>query len=369
MNRKLSDFWNIVNLKTTSKSSTLSIDPKMLLVHFKRLNMVKVCGNLEPTNATNNCLYVPELDDNIESGEVMLAIKSMKSGKSPGDDGIPPGVYKVLNERLVNLLTILFNRVLRTGEYPALWSTGVICPIHKAGAKWDINNYRGITLLNCIGKLFTTVLCNRLNDWVGMRGLLPETHFGFRKNRRTTDCLFILNSLIQIAKLQKRALFACFVDFSKAFDNVNHNLLWNKLVTLGISQQCLKVIQTMYLKAVSRVTVSRCESTEPFPCQKGVRQGCNLSPLLFSLFISDLESEVLGNHDGAQLNDMLFSILMFADDIFLLSSSVNGLRKHLSSLQMFCHKCNLRINTEKTIRSAYLATIMISHHSSGKVSH
>ena len=65
-----------------------------------------------------------------------------------------------------------------------------------------------------------------------MRGLLPETQFGFRKNRRTTDCLFILNSLIQSAKLQKRALFACFVDFSKAFDNVNHNLLWNKLVAL-----------------------------------------------------------------------------------------------------------------------------------------
>ena len=58
----------------------------------------------------------------------MLAIKSMKSGKSPGDDGIPPDVYKALNERLVNLITILFNQVLRTGEYPASWSTGVIMP-------------------------------------------------------------------------------------------------------------------------------------------------------------------------------------------------------------------------------------------------
>ena len=138
------------------------------------------------------------------------------------------------------------------------------------------------------------------------------------------------------------------MDFSKAYDNVNHNLLWNELVALGISQQCLKVIKSMYLQAVSRVRVSRCESTESFPCQKGVRQGCNLSPLLFSLFISDLESNILGNHDGAQLNDMFLSILMFADDVLLLSSSANGLRKHLSSLQTFCHKWNLRINTEKT---------------------
>ena len=104
----------------------------------------------------------------------------------------------------------------------------------------------------------------------------------------------------------------------------------------------------MYLQAVSRVRVSRCESTEPSPCQKGVRQGCNLSPLLFSLFISDLESDILGNHDGAQLNDMFLSILMFADDVLLLSSSANGLRNHLSSLQTLCHKWNLRINTEKT---------------------
>ena len=174
-----------------------------------------------------------------------MAIHNMKTNTASGDDGIPPGVYKSFNEQLITLLTMLFNHVLNTREYPSSWSTGIMCPIHKSGPTSDPTNYRGITLLNCMGKIFNAVLKNRLTEWAERTEILRESQFGFRKNRRTTDCIFILNALIEQAKISKTNIFICFVDFRKAFDSVDHSSLWNRLISLGISQQMLQVLQSI----------------------------------------------------------------------------------------------------------------------------
>ena len=89
----------------------------------------------------------------------------MKTRKSPGVDGISAEVYKALPDNLVNLLTEIFNEILVTGEYPASWSVGLNCSIYKVGEKEEPNNYRGITLLNCIGKIFTSILNTTLKNW------------------------------------------------------------------------------------------------------------------------------------------------------------------------------------------------------------
>ena len=222
------------------------------------------------------------------------------------------------------------------------------CPIYKFGPSDDPSNYRGITLLNYIRKIFTSILCKRISDWEEARNLLPEEQFGFRKNRRTTDCIFIFNTLIEKAKAENTSLFVCFVDLKKAFDSVNHNLLWEKLKTLGLSHQMLKVLQSMYSKATSRVRISTSEATDLFPCQKGVKQGCTLSPLLFSLFLTGLEVELKKNEAGVVLNGAVLDTMLFADDIVLLSCTSEGLKKHLLTLETFCHKHMLEVNTSKT---------------------
>ena len=181
---------------------------------------------------------VSELDDEITREEVVVAIGSVKFNKSPGEDGIPTEVYRAFNDKLINLLTKLFNRVLRNGEYPTQWSNGLICPIHKTGAKTNPNNYPGITLLNGMGKIFTMVLRNRISEWAEKRNLVLEEQFGFRKNRRALDCVFILNSIIEDSKRRKCPLFVCYVDFRKAFDRVQHELLWLRLSQLGIAVRC-----------------------------------------------------------------------------------------------------------------------------------
>ena len=95
-----------------------------------------------------------------------------------------------------------------------------------------------------------------------------------------------------MSKAENTSLYICFVDLKKACDSVNHNLLWKKLKYHSFSHQMLKVLQSMYSKATSRVRISASEATDSFPCKKGVRQGYNISPLLFSLFLTGLEVEL-----------------------------------------------------------------------------
>ena len=150
--------------------------------------------------------YVSELDDPISHDEVLQAIVRLKSKRAPGIDGIPAEVYKALSGYFTSLLTDLFNHILYTGLYPHQWSIGIITPVHKGGSRNDPNNYRGITVLNTIGKIFTSILNSRIMDWAEERSLIPESQFGFRKNRSTIDCLFILNTGIELALSQKKQL-------------------------------------------------------------------------------------------------------------------------------------------------------------------
>ena len=346
-NQNPRDFWKTVNhLREKDKHIETGVNPKELLSHLQNLNMKRSNERNEPPNASRVC--VPHLDREISVAEVEEVLHKLKVNKAPGEDGIPPGVFKALDNTLIEMLAILFNNVMRSGEYPNCWSTGIICPLHKSGPRDDPNNYRGITLLNVMGKLFTAILCDRITQWATARQLLPETQFGFRKNRRTTDCLFIVNTLIERASCEKSTLFLCYVDFRKAFDSVDHYCLWKKLVQLGISQQTLTILQSMYSKAMSSLKLSNHEVTDQFRCEVGVRQGCNLSPLLFSLFISGLEAELAKNKMGTRLWNRPIDLLMYADDIVLMSSSEEGLRKHLRSLEEFCEEWKLEVNIDKT---------------------
>ena len=199
-----------------------------------------------------------------------------------------------------------------------------------------------------MSKLFTAIIRDRLWYWADLNGKLNESQFGFRQGRRTTDALFIMTSAIQVSKKKKTPLYTCFVDFAKAFDSVNHNLLWKKLASMGLSTKMLNILRSMYGKATSTVSANNAHSAS-FPCRKGVRQGCNLSPLLFSLFINDLETYLTSNRSGSfTLSSLQTHLLLFADDLVLLADSHSGLQDSMNRLSEFCKASELRVNTEKT---------------------
>lgn len=198
--------------------------------------------------------------------------------------------------------------------------------------------------------MFTQSLCTRLANWADLAQVLPESQAGFRAGRSCTDNIFVLLSAVQLQlRLGARNVFGLFIDFKRAFDSVPHILLWTKLFKLGVSTKIIRILQDLYSKATVRVRVGD-EVTESVPVTEGVLQGETLSPLLFILYLSDIETffrenGCIGlNIDG--YNDVL--MLLYADDLIIFAHSPEDQRKKLRVLEKYCKLNKLVVNIGKT---------------------
>ena len=158
------------------------------------------------------------LDYEISEQETVTAIDLLKTGKAPGVDNILCELLKHGKEALKGPLTILFNNILISGRYPTLWSHGLIIPIFKKDDPSNPENYRGITLLSAMGKIFTSIMNSRLCDYLIEKGIITPEQCGFRKKHGTQDSIFILKALIDKyvkskPKKSNNLLFTCFVNF------------------------------------------------------------------------------------------------------------------------------------------------------------
>ncbi len=162
--------------------------------------------------------------------------------------------------------------------------------------------------------------------------------------------MLLIQTLTQQAKNSKRKLYTCFVDFKKAFDLVPCPTLWKVLEDRGMGGKILTSLGSMY--AADKACVFTQDSpTELFECGNGVKQGCPASPLLFNLYLDELEKlleEAAADIDCPRLTGILLAILLFADDIALFSYSASGLQKQLDILSSFCAKRGLTVDVKKT---------------------
>ena len=251
----------------------------------------------------------------------------------------------------IKFLTNLFNAIFDRGQYPSHWAKAVIVPIFKKGSENLVDNYRGISLLSITSKCFTSILNKRLYNWLEREEKIVENQAGFQRNYCTTDHIFTLYAIIQSCLCRKgRKLYVAFVDFKKAFDNVHHSKLLETLQREGISGKFFCTLKSMYEQLKSCVRVGG-KLTDFFECHKGVRQGCVLSPSLFSLFINRLAEHISesGRH-GIQLLPGLMElfILLFADDVTLIATTPSGLQNQLNCLKVCCEELKLEVNIEKT---------------------
>ncbi len=156
---------------------------------------------------------------------------------------------------------------------------------------WIINtvssNYRPISILSCLGKLFTSILNERLMSYVEAEKILGEEQMGFRKGYSTIDGVFVLRSLIDIFSASNKCIYAAFIDLARAFSSIPRTLLFKKLSDLNIGNNMLNIIQDMYSNIKSCVYANG-EFSPLFDCQIGLREGDGLSPILFSLYVNDL---------------------------------------------------------------------------------
>ena len=239
----------------------------------------------------------------------------------------------------------MFNRILSSEYFPRCWAEGRIVPIFKKGDNLDTNNYRGICILSCLGKLFTRMLNTRMEAWAESQHILTDAQYGFRKGRGTADCLFIINGLVDILFSKGQKLYVCFVDYEKAFDYLDRASIFYKLFAHGFSSKLINIFKSIYSNM--RLTVKNSENSQFFSSRCGLLQGETTSPFLFSLFVNDLEHN-LNSLPGVSVKEAIIKMLMFADDMAIFSDTREGLQLGLDDLKLYCEKWGLKLNTAKT---------------------
>ena len=234
----LKKYWDLINKFRNKKdvNSNNTITPSAWIRHFSELSQEKEIFK-DRINFLESSLQDPEkamplfntcsteLDHSITMKEVSTAIERLHSNKSPCLDQISNRMLKHGKHYLLPGLTKLFNDCFELGQYPSTWSDGIITAIHKSGNASDTNNYRCITISSVIGKLFNSIINSRLDKYFEKTNLINESQIGFRKEARTSDHMtfFILKNIIDTKINEKHCrLYACFVDFRKAFDTVIH---------------------------------------------------------------------------------------------------------------------------------------------------
>ena len=297
-------------------------------------------------------IYEPALDNDITQEEVKEAVRSLKTGKASGLDEVCGEFLKHSEDITVPLLTRLFNELYDKSYYPVEWCKAVIVPILKNGDDSNPDNYRGISLLSIISKTFTSILNKRLYSWCEEHNKISFEQAAFRKTFSTTDHIFTLRTIIRnrLHSSNGGKVYACFVDFHKAYDKINRQSLWYVFKNIGISNKLLAMFKTMYNSVRSCVRWNGTLSSF-FECPSGLRQGCLCSPLAFALLIGKVADYVRekGKH-GFQLipgGPEIFQLL-FADDIVLLSSTPQGLQSQIDNLRAASESLGLKVNMAKT---------------------
>ena len=290
------------------------------------------------------------LDYLITMKELENSIKKLKSGKACGPDGIRTEMLKHSSPELKQALLQLFNLVLQSGCFPEIWSRGLISPIHKSGDKMDPNNYRGICVSSNLGKVFCSIINARILAFLMEHNALSKGQIGFLPNHRTTDHVYTLHTLINhhVHQKNKSKIFACFIDFKKAFDSIWQEGLYYKLLQIGIGGKIYDIIKSMYVSNKCGVKIGN-KTTDLFTQGRGVFQGNSLSPTLFNIYINDLA--VLLERSGAPgltLNNQEVKFLLYADDLVLLSPTQQGLQQHLDLLEQYCQNWALTVNFNKS---------------------
>ena len=257
--------------------------------------------------------------------EIKLALRKTKNNKAPGEDNVVADTIKIGGPRLLEKITVLFNLCIYNSTIPDKWHNAIVILLHKKGDIVELENYRPISLLSHLYKLFTKIITARLEKKLDF--YQPPEQAGFRAKFGTNDHLQSIKTVIEKSIEYNRPLVLAFVDFQKAFDTVEPKAVLSALQECRVDYRYTKLIYNIYKNA--KVTVKLHENTKCIQIGRGVRQGDTISPKLFITVLEYAFKKLNWENKGLNIDGRNLTNLRFADDIVLLADNLKDIKDML----------------------------------------
>lgn len=283
------------------------------------------------------------LDGELLRWEVRRAIRRLRNGKAVGVDGVVAEILKYGGEWMLESVWRVCADVFRGERVPLEWLRAIKVPVKKKGSGDQFEDYRGVTLLSVMGKVFGMVMEARLREFCESRGVLTDFQFGFRKDRACRDALLVVTEVMERAG-EGEKVFLGFLDIAKAYPSVWRKGMWFRLWEVGVRGRMWRVVRSLYAKCEVAVRVGG-EADDWYEEFVGLREGCVLSPLLFAIYINDLPAELeRGGCRGVKVGGKVVRCLMFADDVVMMASSAEDLQRCFDVVYNFSRRWRFKYN-------------------------
>ena len=325
---------------STKSMSRMEIVNAATEFYAKLYSQPDLLQQINTENQSREDLPIPDFT----ATEILKQIKKLKSEKSPGPDGITNECIKFAKALLLTPITLLWNKILHEETVPRIWTESEIILLYKKGDPADISNYRPISLMPCLYKLFASCLLDRITPNIDK--YQPMEQAGFRSGFSTVDHIQVVDQVIEKYQEFRRPLYIAFIDYKKAFDSISHDSIWEALRSQNITEKYINILKNIYANSTSRVKLERVGNK--ININRGVRQGDPISPKLFIAVLQYIMKDLPWSTQGIDVEGHFLSHLRFADDIILFSESSHQLNSMMNDLQQASTKVGLEMNLDKT---------------------
>ena len=278
--------------------------------------------------------------------QVSKIICELKTGRAAGHDGLTAEHLIHSHQAAHLLITYLLNLMLLAGHVPTQFGIGVTFPIPKGspGSKpATLDDFRGITVSPVISKILEKCLLENFEQYFRT----SDNQFGFKKHLGCNHAIYSLRSVVEYFNDYGSTVNICSIDISKAFDKLNHFALFSKLLVKNVPINVVKLLLTWYTTSVAMVNWNGTLSKH-YKLMAGVRQGGVLSPILFASFVDSLIDLISEHNLGCNFGTLCLGVLMYADDLILISASVCNLQLMINICVDELKNLDLKINVKKS---------------------
>ena len=278
--------------------------------------------------------------------EFDAAMKEIPNSKAPGVDEIPIELIRAGGDEIANKLYELVKLIWDTGKWPADYTMSAMIPLPKKSNATDCCQYRTISLISHASKILLKIIKKRIDPKI--HEVLGENQYGFRPGVGTRDAMATLRILSERMLEQNRTLYVCFIDYEKAFDRLPWNKLFPILRRIGVEEDIVRLIQSLYENQQARIVLKEGE-TAPVQIRRGSRQGCLLSPGVYNGFSEVMMNDALGGcESGIRVNGECINTIKFADDQAVIAGSARTLQILVDRINKVSHSYGMKINIKKT---------------------